>query len=848
MQWKPRHVYKSTLTPPAVTPELPPPLAPNVPMYPSVEDVVSRKSSGMFGDPSPDTLFPAPSSPSDYSPMGPVPTEVPSSPSPASDTTSQMVDDPHPFLSPPSVPSSASPDPVPCAPPRSPLILRQSTRSTKGRYHRPADEGYANVADTSSLVPVLRGVFCSPPRVSSSRSVVDSDGFTLVKRGSHIIKSGHPGFTMVKRGSSVLRVPLPLPVSPLSVAISSDSPGRPVIRASLTPPVVLPRPSDDDHAILDAAILRARDEFLALVAIATDLEPLRLHDDEFILDLPSEAALVSTYDKIPASELLAIPDSTARQIGLHTARHTLSAEKIARTADAEIKKLQRIGGIYETFYPSMADLPQGTHYSQIVNGVFVFKDKADGRETARLAADGSRLPLPYGQISFSAVVPNDDLQFTTAMMIGHVNSRKEQLHFTSCDVVGAFPRVSRPAGSVRIFLRIPVTLPHPYAGGFVEVKGALYGLKESSRLFQLEMIKVMKSANFVSTEHSPMTFLSQHPTDPALKSIASLVVDDILNVDNCPDLTHRLHQVLRDRFTEITTSPECSMFAGIEYDVIVSNGRTSVHRHQSKYIVRTARNIGVTHMPPVRELTMPDFFDASVDPSDLHPVNPDLYNKLVGHLIVLFQTRHEIRPFVSHLSRQTQPNVGDEAKALYLLRYLYSTLEVRCVFDSLSPVFTGTSDAAFAFFENGTSADSSLLSVGKGDGPFYCTAKPQSCVAPDIVAAEYYAVSGLCLAISHFRQLAANLGWTQDPTVIYMDAQSAINLANAPIVTKKARHMKASFHIIREYVQTQIVQLVHVPSADMRVDVLTKLVSRANFFRGRSALLNYAVVCHSRTS
>jgi hypothetical protein len=338
-----------------------------------------------------------------------------------------------------------------------------------------------------------------------------------------------------------------------------------------------------------------------------------------------------------------------------------------------------------------------------------------------------------------------------------------------------------------------------------------------------------------------MTFLSQHPTDPGLKSIASLVVDDIQNVDNCASLTARLHQALRDRFTEITTSSDCPIFAGIEQEVHVTNGRTSVHTHQSKYIVRTAKNIGITHMPPVRELTMPDFFDASSDPPDIITVNPDLYHRLIGHLIVVLKTRHEIRPFVSHLSRQTHPTVGDEAKALYILRYLYSTLDVRCVFNALSPVITGTSDAAFAFFEDGTSAGSSLCSVGKSDGPFYCSAKPQSCVAPDIVAAEYYAVSDLCLTISHFRQLADNLGWPQDPTVIYMDAQSAMNLANAPIVTKKARHMKASFHVIREYVQTKIVHLVHVPTADMRVDILTKLVSRAKFLRGRSALLNYSM-------
>jgi len=376
----------------------------------------------------------------------------------------------------------------------------------------------------------------------------------------------------------------------------------------------------------------------------------------------------------------------------------------------------------------------------------------------------------------------------------------------------------------------------------LEVHGALYGLKESSRLFQLEMIKVLKLAHFVPMASSPMTFLSTHPTDKNLKSVASLVVDDIQNVDNCSVLTTRLHDALRTRFTEITTTPDSAIFAGLEQDVLVQDGITSVSTHQTKYITRTARSIGVTHMPPVLSLTMPTFYDASISPSDLLPANPDLYHKLVGHLIVVLKTRPEIRPFVSYLSRQSTPTAGDEAKAIYVLRYLFSTLHIRCVYKATTTEINGFSDSAFCFFDNGSSSDGSILCVGPDDAPFHCSAKPQSSVAPDIVASEYYAVSSMCLQISHFRQFAYDLGWPQPTTTIFMDSQSGIDLANAPIVTKKARHMKAHYHIIREYVQDKIVHLRHIPSEQMRVDILTKLVSNSNFLRGRRSLLNYTDV------
>jgi hypothetical protein len=55
-----------------------------------------------------------------------------------------------------------------------------------------------------------------------------------------------------------------------------------------------------------------------------------------------------------------------------------------------------------------------------------------------------------------------------------------------------------------------------------------------------------------------------------LKFIVSLVFDDIRTYDNCPYLTRRLHDALRKRFDEITTTDNIVMFAGIEQDFCYS--------------------------------------------------------------------------------------------------------------------------------------------------------------------------------------------------------------------------------------------------------------------------------------
>ena len=122
--------------------------------------------------------------------------------------------------------------------------------------------------------------------------------------------------------------------------------------------------------------------------------------------------------------------------------------------------------------------------------------------------------------------------------------------------------------------------------------------------------------------------------------------------------------------------------------------------------------------------------------------------------------------------------------------------------------------------------------------PFACSAKSQSSIAPDPVAAEYYAANSACLLISHFRQFAEELGWPQPPTTLFMDSNSALDLAIAPAITKKARHMKAKHHFIRWMVSEGEVAPVHVPAPEMRADLMTKLLSPSSFHRGVHSLMN----------
>ena len=66
----------------------------------------------------------------------------------------------------------------------------------------------------------------------------------------------------------------------------------------------------------------------------------------------------------------------------------------------------------------------------------------------------------------------------------------------------------------------------------------------------------------------------------------------------------------------------------------------------------------------------------------------------------------------------------------------------------------------------------------------------------------------------------------------------SINLAQAPNVTRKSRHIHIRHHFIRDLVAQGFVTLVHLPSYLQTADLLTKPLGPTAFYFFRDILLN----------
>ena len=630
-----------------------------------------------------------------------------------------------------------------------------------------------------------------------------------------VTRSGRQVIPRERLISMVTRVPEP-PI-----------PGSHAAACALFPVSMVAAPSGLLSTYLDVALGHARP------AVIQTFNTQR--DDE--LDLDQMLALLSvpvTYlAPLPSSVLLPVPSTKCKEVPLRQALRSLSLERLEAATVVEVDKQRGFGALGRDF--SFSELPKD---AVVVHGHILYKDKHDDRFTCRIAAMGDRLePLPSSE-TFASVVADGSKNFAIATMQAYCASRGEFFHISDADVVGGFLHIPLTS-PVPLYLLLPPNLPHPLAGRYLEIKHAIYGLRESNRLFGLEMSRVITvDAGFTSSAVEPQLFVKDGPPGSGHKCIASVTVDDVLILTNSPALRDTLLAALTARFGQLTVNLATTVHTGIEFTRLPSGG---VQLTQDKSIARAASLVGVSHLPSVAVPSSLEFFDVLADSLELVSVSTEVYASLTGKLVQFLKTRHEVRLLVSFLCSQNQaPREGHYRRAIHVLRYLASSPGVGPVYCATATDFVVFTDAAFGVVrEHGLSTSAHVFSIGRHNAPFAVSARPQCDVATCPFTAEYYAVGSSCRGIIHYRQLGTDLGFTPSrPTVLYLDNKTSINMVVAPQISLKSRHIEVHHHYIRQLHSRHIVQLVHVPSCDMRANVLSKVLSGGRFLRERDVLLN----------
>ena len=456
--------------------------------------------------------------------------------------------------------------------------------------------------------------------------------------------------------------------------------------------------------------------------------------------------------------------------------------------------------------------------------------------SARLAALGNQQPEFSYSDTFAATAPQSMVATARAAFMADAiaNDYIDEVIVTDFDVTGAFLHCNLVT-KCRIFMKLQADLNHPWAGKIVILKKSLYGLPESNMLFEKERNIHLALAGFHASINEPSVFVRYDITKNRY-SLLFMHVDDGQMFTTCRLHWNDVVVNLEKRFGELTKTEESTQHVGVTFQRFTDG---SFITSQSGYIERMIEEFYVTDVksnPSALNL----YEDLNED--DCVPIDIKWYQRVEGSLIYLLLTRHDIRKEIVYLGgKSSKPCIGDMKKITRVLQYLNSTAMYGPRYFTMDgPVLYGYVDASFNVHPDTRSHSGYFACIGKESAPVLSfSSKQKSCVSLSSMEAEYVALNELTKVIVHTRRFLAEIGFPQkEPTTIFEDNESTINLANGPSIGKKSKHIQLRYHYLRDMVKTGEIKMEYIETAKQRANILTKPLATAQFVKERNMLMN----------
>ena len=223
-----------------------------------------------------------------------------------------------------------------------------------------------------------------------------------------------------------------------------------------------------------------------------------------------------------------------------------------------------------------------------------------------------------------------------------------------------------------------------------------------------------------------------------------------------------------------------------------------------------------------------------------------IYERKVGSALwPAIGTRPDIQLAINlHSSHTKSPLRSDMVALDRLLEYLVNTPDLGLVLGGAGGVVLyATVDASYGTHADRKSHTGCTLHIGVGSGAFLSRSKKQTVTADSSTVAEFIATHLASKEVMWARALLSEMGHEQlQPTVLGEDNMSTIAMIQNDCNGQKTKHIAIRFNLIRELVQQLEIAMVHLPTADMTSDILTKPLDPKPFLHLRRKLLGMMVL------
>ena len=387
----------------------------------------------------------------------------------------------------------------------------------------------------------------------------------------------------------------------------------------------------------------------------------------------------------------------------------------------------------------------------------------------------------------------------------------------------------------------------------VNLKKALYGTKQASRLWNETVTKYLVSVGFIQSTSDPIIFV--HPTS---NIIIGIYVDDLI-VGHRKDAEgmaafNEFKRVFSEKFNA-THSGQLEWFLGIAVDQTESKeGDFTTTIHQRKYIRDCLQKFfpnseahSFKHVLPAAKHKFDSLVGAST-PEEKEYMKQIPYLQIVGSILyACVMTRPDCMYYISKLCTfMSNPSRACFEAAQGLLLYMGATENMGLRFGvqnkKLSKFFEKFDASIAANFGSHGFSDSSWgvpnpfagHSIFLAGGPIAWQSRKikakLSITGDSSCETEYASAASIAKELNYLRNLAFDLGLEiKGAIIVGVDNDAAIKTSINEGVTKRNMHWERLIHYARQSVKLNRVKYIWVDTTSQMSDFLTKVVDPTAF-------------------